>query len=339
MEVSEMKPQRLWAAKLFAALAIFVHGAASAQFTNPRPMQRASDEYQALLLQQAYDRLEQAAVEAHSVGSVIDDGQPRLAAIYAGTAGCVCGNQLTEEIWKIRGDRLRAWRDRYPKSVTARVALATYPLRYGWFLRGGGYSNTVSPDAWKQFASHTEMARNGLNSLDAEAKKDPGWFEAMLNVALAQHWPRDRFDALFEEAAREHPDYLPIYFTGANYYAPQWYGSVDDLLKFIDHATEMTRAGMGEALYARLAWAESDALTSGRRDWKRMKAGFERIIKEYPDPWNLNHYARYACASRDWSTASRLVARIGEKPVAMAWRGDNRHYEDCRNIAKQFVPN
>ena len=322
------------AAAFFAALAIFGNGAALAQFTNPRPMQRASDEYQALLLQRAYDKLEKAAAEAHSSTSVIDDGQPRLAAIYSGTTGCNCGNQLTEELWKLRGERLKEWRERYPKSVTARVALATYPMQYGWFLRGGGYSNTVSQEAWGRFGSLVEEARNELDHLDAEAKKDPGWFEAMLSVALAQQWPRDRFEALYAQAAREHPDYLPIYFTGANYHAPEWGGSIQDLLKFIEDAAEATRARMGETLYARLNWLETAAFDAGRADWKRMRAGFERMMKDFPDPWNVNNYARFACMSKDWPTVERLAERIGDQPVAMAWYGDRKYYDTCRQIAK-----
>jgi hypothetical protein len=322
------------AAAFFAALAIFASGAALAQFTNPRPMLRASDEYQALLLQQAYDKLEKAAVEAHSSTSVIDDGQPRLAAIYSGTIGCVCGNQLTEELWKLREERLKEWRDRYPKSVTARVALATYPMQYGWFLRGGGYANTVSPEAWSRFGSLVEAARKALDDLDAETKKDPGWFDAMLNVALAQQWSRDRFEALYAQAVRQNPDYLPIYFTGASYHAPKWGGSIEDLLKFIEGATEATRARMGETLYARLNWSDSAAFDAGRADWRRMRAGFERIVKDFPDPWNVNNYARYACLSNDWPTVERLAEQIDDKPVAMAWYGDRKYYDRCRQIAK-----
>jgi hypothetical protein len=220
------------------------------QFANPRPMLRASDGYQTLLLQRAYGDLERAAGEAHSSSSLISDGQPRLAAIYAGTAGCICGYGLPEEIWKLRGQRLREWHDKYPQSVTAKVALAYFPLQYGWFLRGGGYADTVSPEAWKRFAIQAEAARNALESLDADAKKDPGWYGAMLDVAIAQGWPKDRFQALYERAAREHPYYFPIYFAGASYYSPKWYGSIQELQSFIERAADATRPKLAETLYA-----------------------------------------------------------------------------------------
>src|SRR5262249_29236643 len=97
------------------ALLIFPEAVTYAQSTNPRPLERATEDYQTLLFQRSYRELEQAAVEAHSASSVIDDGQPRLGAIYRGTAGCICANLLTEELWKLRGVRLNEWRERHPK--------------------------------------------------------------------------------------------------------------------------------------------------------------------------------------------------------------------------------
>jgi hypothetical protein len=219
----KMRFQCRQATTLISAMAMLLSGTAIGQFTNPRPMLRASDEYQALLLQRAYAKLERAAAEAHSSSSRIDDGQPRLAALYSGTAGCVCGNQLTEELWKIRGERLREWNERYPNSVTARVALASFPLRYGWFLRGSGYSNTVSPDAWKQFGSRAEAATHddGIEQSGWGCEKGPGMVQAMLTSPRTAVAPRPIQCALRPSRAGT-PDYLPIYFTGASYYSPKW---------------------------------------------------------------------------------------------------------------------
>jgi hypothetical protein len=42
------------------------------------------------------------------------------------------------------------------------------------------------------------------------------------------------------------------------------------------------------------------------------------MIDDFPDPWNINNYARFACMARDWATVEQLAGRIGDKPVAMA---------------------
>jgi hypothetical protein len=320
--------------KFAALLATAILPVSVALAQSPRPMQRAADEYEELLMTRSYRALEQASLEAHSSQSVIGDGQPRLAAIYAGTAGCVCGDQQTN--WNLRGERLREWSKNYPKSITAKVALATYPMQYGWSVRGGGYASTVSPEAWKQFYKYLDDARDALNSLEPDAKNDPGWFDGMLGLATAQQWPRDQFEALYERAQRQHPGYLPIYFTAAGYYSPRWGGSIADLQRFIDRATEATRPKLGETLYARLIWSESRSFEKTPIDWQRMKAGFERIVKDYPDPWNINNYARFACRNVDWLTVLALAERIGDKPVAMAWNGDIRQYYSCTQTARNM---
>jgi hypothetical protein len=37
----------------------------------------------------------------------------------------------------------------------------------------------------------------------------------------------------------------------------------------------------------------------------------------------------------DWPTVERLAGQIGDKPVAMAWYGDERHYSRCKQAAEQ----
>jgi hypothetical protein len=204
---------------------------------SPRPMQRAAEEYEELLFTRSYRNLEAASIEAHSPSSVIGDGQPRLAAIYGGTVGCACGDSQSDVRWNLRGERLLEWRKNYPNSVSAKVAVASYPVELGWRARGSGYASTVKPEAWKEFYKYLDEARDALNGLDEDAKNDPGWFVAMLTIANARQWPSDQYEALYEKAQRKHPDYLPIYFVAANHYSPKWSGSIEELQRFIDRVS------------------------------------------------------------------------------------------------------
>lgn len=306
------------------------------QFTNPRPMLRATDEYFALLLKGNYSELERVATAARSEDLRISDGQPVLAALYEGTAGCACANSLTDALWQLRRARLEGWRKEFPHSITARVALAAFPVYYGWFARGNNYAGSVSPEGWKLFRERVEAGRNSLEALDISAKQDEGWYASMISVALAQHWQPQRFDALYEEGARRHPGYLPIHFAAANYYAPEWYGSSQAYSRFVDRAVEIAGPKLGLVLYARLNWSQgSDTMfQDGRADWKRMKNGFDELTQKYPDQWNLNHFARFACMAGDWATMRALSDKIGETPIAMAWYSDARMYFGCRAAAR-----
>ena len=340
MEVSEMRLSFARHAAFAAVVSLFTVGLALAQFDSPRPFQRASDEYLALLMKGSYDELERAANNARKSAATISDGQSVLAALYGGTSGCVmsgCENRLTDELWKVRGQKLAEWRKRYPDSVTAKVALARFPLQYGWFARGGGLSRTVSDEGRALFRERLRKAHADLDGLDAAAKRDPGWFEAMLFVAQHEGWPKERFDALYEEAAREHPLYLQIHFVGATYYSPQWHGSWPELRSFVERAVGHTREQLGETLYARLNWGPSTTqmFMEGQVDWPRMRSGFERMIRDYPDPWNTNNYAKFACQAQDWPMVSKLMVLIDGKPLADAWFRDLQVYESCRAQAQQ----
>ena len=53
--------------------------------------------------------------------------------------------------------------------------------------------------------------------------------------------------------------------------------------------------------------------------WPRMKDGFEDIVARYPDPWNLNAYANFACLAEDKQKVLELFKRIGTDVVPQAW--------------------
>jgi len=72
----------------------------------------------------------------------------------------------------------------------------------------------------------------------------------------------------------------------------------------------------------------------GSTDWSRMKAGFEELVSAYPDPWNINNFARFACIAGDWRTMGRLSEKIGEAPIPAAWHDDTRYYLGCRSAAR-----
>jgi hypothetical protein len=68
-----------------------------------------------------------------------------------------------------------------------------------------------------------------------------------------------------------------------------------------------------------------------------MKSGFERMISDYPDPWNVNNFAKFACIAGDGATLFRLTERIGDRPIMAAWQSAE-YYGQCVSYAKQFSP-
>jgi hypothetical protein len=341
MEISKMKTHPMLRRPAIAAAIVLclLGGPAAAQSVNPRPLQRATDDYLGLLMSRAYDKLDQAADEARTKQVALSDGQPLLTAIYSGVIGCGCGNQLNEELWQVRKQRVEEWAKRKPGSVTARLAVAGFPIGYAWMARGGGYAGTVSPEGWKLFRERIEQGRQALEALDARTKQDPGWYDLMLEVAQSQGWPAEKFDKIFFEAVTQHPYYSPLYFTRKSFYSPRWYGSVEQEKRVVEDAVERTRPRWGETMYARLNWIpiENTMFSSRQVDWPRMKAGFEQMTKEHPDAWNINHFAKFACVARDHETFTTLATKIGDNPIAEAWEGNVNIYKGCQMVAAKML--
>ena len=318
-------------------LIVVLPSIAWAQFTDPRPAQRVGDQYSALLFSREFDRLDADMDAAKARNLKSSDGQPILQFMHSGVAGCSCIN-YTDELWMLHKQRLDEWGKRKPQSLNARLALAGYPLAYGWFRRTGGYASQVSEEGWAQFRKGVQDTGSALMALDAEAKADPRWFVEMMGLALASGWPREDFETLLEQATAKYPEYYAFYFTAAEFYSRRWYGNREQQNELIERAA----ARGGDVLYARLKWSTaSDGLfvpPLDRTDWNRMRDGFDEIMKAYPDPWNLNHFARFACQAGDGPTTRQLINLIGDKPIAKAWNDDLRTFQRCNTATAKFEP-
>jgi hypothetical protein len=319
---------------ILSVLFMFSAAVSFASDDSSRPFNAARDQYWNLLVNEQYKQLDEEANSAREKLLVVADGQPRLATFYAGVSGCLtsgCRNTLSFEDWELRLKKLKDWVARYPNSNTARIALATYNLEFGWAARGQGSINAVKPQALDFFQQYVERARIELTQLESIGKNDPGWYTSLLRVARSQGWSRKEFNALYDEAVTKFPQYIPLYFEMATYLAPRWYGSTTELRSYIEEAVEKTYPTMGDTLYARLNWLMStgNMFQNGQTSWSRMKKGFERIVKDYPHRWNINNYAKFACLAGDTETFARLNKTINDDPIIAAFWGSRKNYDVC----------
>lgn len=302
-----------------------------------RPFEKAAQQYYQKLIERQFDELERVADESRKNNVTISDGQPKLAAIYGGVAGCLssgCYNRLSEAQWQDRYQLLLEWRKKAPQSVTAEIALASFFIEHAWAIRGQGYANTVRSEAWPGFHESMEIALKHLEGATPAAKNDPGWYAAMLAVGVAQGWKIERFEHIYKKGTEKYPLYLPLYFKASSYFAPRWYGAPATLRAFIEKSVAATRSQLGETLYARLNWSlwTQEMFKNGQADWPRMKTGFERIVADYPDPWNVNNFAKFACLAGDRATIISLLDKIGDRPIEAAW-GTIQYYHQCVDYA------
>jgi len=156
----------------------------------------------------------------------------------------------------------------------------------------------------------------------------------MEQIAAIQRWPEAKFSALLSEALQKEPLYYENYFAAVDYYGPKWGGSAEALESFARRAVEQTKSTEGYGMYARIywyAWQSQYGDSLFRRsdvDWPTLKKSFRDMLARYPDAWNINNFARFACLAEDKDTTAELIVKINGKPLPEAWHGDE--YDECK---------
>jgi hypothetical protein len=262
----------------------------------------------------------------------LTDGRWRLAAIAPGLANHFNAHKKWDHmLWQI-GE----WRQQNPKSTAVDIVEAMIYRDWAWSVRGTGYAGTVAEEGWKLFKEKLQRAEAVLLRSKDRCAGNPLWYDEYLQVALALGWDEPEFRALYRAAVSRFPDYQPFYFNMVNYLSPRWYGSVDAVDAYVTEVVKQTESKQGKIMYARLYWAfagtlpyDSDPFEDSHANWAEMKAGFEQLMKAYPDSyWNLNNFAVFACRARDADTYRRLRKQVGDRPYDAAWP-DNLSVEVC----------
>jgi len=253
------------------------------------------------------------------------DGIWKIARFYAAISG-------TKMSYPERFKRLELWQAAYPDSITPRLLHADAMVKYAWEARGSGVASTVKEEEWKLFRERLATARMEMAALNARRTECPQWFVTMQNIALGQQWSRAEYEALFEEAIAYEPEYLIYYLRKINYLQPKWHGKEGEALEFINSLPGRFPNGVGQELYARIAWSKLRTINyqlrnSGGRyfpdsgmKWEPIKAGFERIHTQYPQSNRmLNLYAIFAGKAGDWETAQPLLLELGDQFDMELW--------------------
>lgn len=229
-----------------------------------------------------------------------------------------------EEHWARVDKKLADWAARFPNSSLVAIEQSWAYLGHGWSWRGYGFASSVSPEGFKQVEIYGHRAYEALMARQQVGRKDPYWYVQMFNVARVQGWDRQRYMALVREATQAFPYNYDIYFSIAMRMEPRWGGSTAAIAQLAQYAVEQTEAKEGESMYARIYLDTGDALDadlSGPEvDWKRIRAGFEDLVKRYPDSWNLNQYARMACEARDLPTTRRVLLSMKGDVEQEVWQ-------------------
>lgn len=241
--------------------------------------------------------------------------------------------------WQDLEKQVQGWVDASPDSPLAHLTLTHVVMNHAWHIRGGGYASSVPASAWKPFREEMARARGYLLKHSKIASRYPEYYELRIHLETALNSERETVDAVYDEATRRFPDYYPVYFAMTNYLLPKWHGDIDAVEAFARDAVQRSRKTEGQGMYARIYWVVAQAqfrdalFEESGVHWAHMRTGFDDVIKRYPDQWNIQNYAHFACLAKDHKTFRKLSPRIKPPTVPHVWTAPNT-LEACRATAK-----
>ena len=248
------------------------------------------------------------------------------------------------------------WAAKFPRSEVATVFQVYLRLARALAFRGNGKGADIPKDdvAQMQLAANQGVALLDQRARVAAARRTPldgGFDEARLHILPYADRTEQHFSATWDWASKTYPDYHPLYFTAAFYSLPKWNGAPDA----VERIARQAAAGNGaerQFMYARVYWYLDQMEYHGKifensmADWNDMKASFDALVQAYPDPWNLNAYAYFACKAGDYAVMTSVLQRIGEQLTFAQW-GNSGEAEymrcarytpaDARNFATELA--
>jgi hypothetical protein len=248
---------------------------------------------------------------------------------YLGNVSIEPGLTQTEE-------SLQNWIAASSDPDTAHLAMAKLMLDKAFRYRGTGYAAEVSEENFKLFYKQISLTKKYLLQHEDISTRDPQWFLLMLVVTRVEENSSDEMHrSYFDKAVKLYPDYYPVLFTAAENYLPKWGGSKESYDEFARYAAGKISAGQAKAIYARIYWSNICSqcgdrdLPDWREHWRDLKSGFDEIIEQYPEQWNINSYAHIACAAYDKDKALELLQKIKAKPISELWNDKQFSYDYC----------
>lgn len=290
-----------------------------------------------------FSQLEELSARYRTSKSRTSSGLWQLTVFYSGFSWAFNAKHKEHEFWLNTERSAKKWVTDYPNSATAHLAYAEMLLNHGWSFRGYGYAKSVAPQNWKPFHDYVQKARAYLEKYKDVASSDPHWYDLMIKIAYAQSWPELEISKILSEGLQRESLFYEIYFAAIEYYTPKWGGSAAAIENFAREALERTRSAEGFTIYARIYWYASQAQFGDRLfseslvDWATMKKGINDVLKKYPDNWNINFFAKFACLSKDKAMTAELIARITEAPLKAAWKHPSL-FQRCKAWASNSTP-
>ncbi len=307
--------------------------------TNVRAIENYNDAIEQLLRDTNFATLDCIADAARSGKTRFSGGAWTLHNFYFGLMTPRPGHP-TEEDWHEHMQLVQQWRDKYPQSISARIALAKAYIGYAWDARGKDNADTVSQSGWRLFRQRLAQAKTILNDAASTPGKDPEWYYAMQQISLGQGWDDDESDDLFKQAIAFEPQYYYYLQMRARYLQPQWHGAPGDSERIIKAQADKVTGDDGDILYFLTAVGICGCSDPDLKDfaWPRLQKGYTALEMKYgPSLVNTNYAAFMALKANDLEVADAMFKRIGDNWDEDVWT-THEWFQQNRDFADEMAP-
>lgn len=231
-----------------------------------------------------------------------------------------------------------AWVDTFPQSPTAILARAAIQRKIAWYHRLNGDAQSSRQDRYRTFVRAIKAVDASLREAEDYASVDSYYYYMRAhNLNETGASPED-FLALLHEGLDKFPDAYQLHFAGVDYFAPKWHGSAELIEAYARRAIQYSAQTDPDALYARIYWYAAQTqyglnlFSNSDVVWSDMRRGIDKVLLEFPDQWNIQNFAVFACAADDAELTRTLFARV-EEPILSYYLQQPQIMEHCRDIA------
>ena len=107
-----------------------------------------------------------------------------------------------------------------------------YHYNLGWRARGGGYSDSVTKEAWKTFHREEGVSEQCFRDAWKLDNTNPDTARWMIEVCVCQSHSRREMERWFSCAMAADPSYYPACLAKLRFLEPKWFGSSRDMIEF-----------------------------------------------------------------------------------------------------------
>lgn len=279
---------------------------------------------QALFEKAEFAKLESMAGEFRTNKTRFRNGTWKLRMFYAAFGSQPGG--ASDSAWKSQITRGEEWSKTFPKSITARIALAEIYRGYAWEARGGDWASKVTEQAWRLMGERLQKSLQYLQDAAKLGITCPGWYSEAQRVGLGAQLERPAYEKLFERGVKAAPDYDAIYVYKAYYLLPRWYGSEGEWESFAMQTMKRDEIPGAKEIFARAAMYLRDLgvfyqeFSGSDTSWEALKQSFREVEKNYPDSLEVKSiFCLMCCKQCDYKEAREQMKLLDHKVDLSVW--------------------